>query len=365
MEADKHINRDDDAFSYIVSLFKRIPSRFWFAFAGTFIFGLAAHMYMFTNTLLVHDSVLHVRFDELYVDIVMGRLGDTLVRFLRGFMSVPWLLGLISLLCFSVSSYVVCLTLNIKRPTVVMTLSAIMVTFPAVAMGNCYVFNIDVFAVYIMLSCLSVYVANKSKCGFLFGTIILVAGLLVYQAALSVAASLCLLSLMISVLNKDESIKNAFFKALRFLFMLVVGTLIYYAIWMISIKVFDMQLPDYQNMNQVGQFSSIGSFIALVIKACRESILFFLKPYRYGYYPIYLYIATLFGIAATCYRAIAVIVEMPTMREKLCRISLLIILCVFLCLSMDVMLVMTNGAPTHFLQRYAFVSPLASDACGR
>ncbi len=349
--------RDDDAFSYIASLIKRVPRQFWFSLAGTLVFGLAAHMYVFTNTALVHDSVLYIHFDRIDIDISTGRIGDTIIRFFRDFMSVPWLSGLISLFFFSLSSYITCVTLKIKRPVVVVIVSALMVTFPSVSMGNCYIFSIDVFAIYIFLSCLSVYIANKSKWGFVFGSVILLAGLMVYQTAFCVATCLCLAVLIMSLLSQAESIKHAFFRALRFVIMLMAGTLAYYAIWMISVKAFGVALLDYQNMSQVGQYSSIKNTLTHMIVACKNSVSFFLKPYKFSYYPIYVYATTLIALFVTFFRAFILLGEIKPLREKLCRAVLIVVLCALLCLSMDAMHVLSNGARTHFIQRYAYLTP--------
>lgn len=349
---------DGDIFAFCTGAFKRIPRLFWYVLISTAVFGLAAHLFAYTNLSLIHDSVLQVIADDIALDITTGRLGDTVIRFLRGFVSASWLIGMISIVSFALAAYIVCLTLDIKRPAVAVTVSALMVTFPAVALFNCYMFSADIFAIHVLLSCLSVYLANRGKYGFVYGTIVLFISLTIYQASLCVAASLSLIVLILALLRNGTGPKQVFFQALKCLVMLLVATAAYYAFWMLSLRLFDLELLEYSGMNQVGRFYSLGHVLRLIATVYKNVAHFFLVPWKYySIFPIYAAAALLAGLAVTLFRMIRMLRLLEDKRTMVLRILLLVGFVLILPIAMDTMFILSNGSGTHFMQRYSFIMP--------
>lgn len=126
-----------DPMDMIAPWLRSLPRTFKTAFASIFNIGLCAHMFIYTNTLFNHDG------SAVYTNITPQAYtsGHWMALWLQGLiggLSLPWLMGLVTLTLMGISSWLVCDTLQIKRTEPVILVPGLMVTFPTVTSSHAY-----------------------------------------------------------------------------------------------------------------------------------------------------------------------------------------------------------------------------------
>ena len=162
------------------ALWGRIPSHIKLTFASAIVCGLAAHLYMFTNKFTNHDDVGSL-FGNSY-GAASGRWLRPFVLPLSGGTSMPWLVGLMSLLCLAV---VACLTvslLRIRRPLGCIAASAILTTFPVVLSTFTYMYSAFAYFFSLLLTALGAWTAVRWRWwGIALGAVSIALSLSIYQ----------------------------------------------------------------------------------------------------------------------------------------------------------------------------------------
>ncbi|MDE6591162.1 MAG: glucosyltransferase domain-containing protein, partial [Oscillospiraceae bacterium] len=140
-------------------LWKRIPKHIRLSFAAAVALGLATHLYAFTNKLTNHDDL-----DQMFYagyGAASGRwLLPSILR-LDGDFSIPWLIGLIGILCLAGT---VCLTvslLRIRHPLGCVVTAAVMVSYPTVASTFAYMFTSSGYFFGLLLAVFGAYAAVR------------------------------------------------------------------------------------------------------------------------------------------------------------------------------------------------------------
>ena len=87
-------------------LWAKTPGYIRLTCAAALVLGLAAHLFMFTNKLPNHDDVGHL-FSATY-GTASGRWLLPLILRLDGNYSMPWLIGLLALLCLAGAPWPAC-----------------------------------------------------------------------------------------------------------------------------------------------------------------------------------------------------------------------------------------------------------------
>ena len=80
-------------------LWRRIPGYIRLTFASAVALGLVTHLYMFTNKLTNHDDIGHLFIADY--GTASGRWLLPSILGLDGNFSMPWLIGLLSILCLA------------------------------------------------------------------------------------------------------------------------------------------------------------------------------------------------------------------------------------------------------------------------
>ena len=94
----------------------------------TFLFGLCAHMYAFTNLTVSHDSLgaLHA---FVAWKVSLGRFGVVIYKFFTGsFITLPWSAGIISLTFVAISVFLICRIFCLTKRWNVLAVSGILIT---------------------------------------------------------------------------------------------------------------------------------------------------------------------------------------------------------------------------------------------
>ncbi len=254
MQDRKNISRIDNM---IERLYGKITVNQRTAFLSAIIIGLIAHLYMFTNKLPNYDDILINSFGATF------RLGRWFLWVLGAIAyhldlvySLPWVNGLVSLLLLAVAAMLMVDVLKIKSKISVVIISGIFVVFPSWTATFFFMFTAPFYALAVFLIVLSVYLNVKFKYGYIFGIMLLALSLGIYQAYLPFAATFYVVVLIMEIGSDNGDYILIWKKAFKYLFTILAGVLLYYAIMKLSLIITNQQLADYKGVGQMGALSA-------------------------------------------------------------------------------------------------------------
>ena len=127
----------------VSALWKKIPRYIRLTYAAAVVLGLSVHLYMFTNKFTNHDDLNQM----FYADYgtASGRWLLPSVLRLDGNISIPWLIGLLSILCLAGTACLTVALFRIRRPFGCIVTAALLVAFPAVTATFGYMFSADAY----------------------------------------------------------------------------------------------------------------------------------------------------------------------------------------------------------------------------
>ncbi len=136
----------------------RVPGYIRLTFLSAVVLGLAAHLYMFANKFTNHDDLNQM----FYADYgaASGRWLLPPVLRLDGNLSIPWLIGLLSILLLAGTACVTVSLLRIRQPLGCFAASALMVTFPTVTATFGYMFSADAYFLSLLLAAVAGYMLS-------------------------------------------------------------------------------------------------------------------------------------------------------------------------------------------------------------
>lgn len=223
-------------------------------FLSALLFGLAAHGYAFGNKLLNHDEI-----ESLFgkgATVTSGRWGLEPVKLLFPDWSMPWIYGLISLTLIAAAVCLMLKLLDIRSAFLRILLPALIVSFPSLTGTFCFMFTSTSYAWSFFLAVLSVYLFRDAdlKRG-ICSIILLVLALGIYQAYISVAASLFLLLMIRDSLDGEHSAAEIIRFGVKALAMMLAAIALYYAVTQLVFRITGAEFNDYVTENVNGRLS--------------------------------------------------------------------------------------------------------------
>lgn len=142
--------------------YKKLPRNFKLCVLATFIIGLAAHMYCYTNMLTGADDAFLFSDTRTFADGASGTRWLLAIYFaLIKTIRMPWLLGVMTLLLYGVAAWLVCETLSITSSVGIILVSGLMVTSPTMISSNFYLTSAHMYAGALLFACLAAYAYKK------------------------------------------------------------------------------------------------------------------------------------------------------------------------------------------------------------
>lgn len=234
----------------------KISINFKIAFISTVIIGLVAHLYMFTNKFPNYDDMGLNSFGATF------RLGrwflwvlGAVAYHLDYVYSIPLVNGLITIVLLAVSAGMIADLLQLKNNIATVIVAGILVVFPSWTATFFFMYTAPYYAVAVFLMTLSAYFYYKYQYGYLFAGFCIALSMGIYQAYLPFGATLYVVLLILEVYKEDTEWVELLKKALKNLFVLVIGVVVYYLIMKISLVVTNQQLADYKGTGQMGNIS--------------------------------------------------------------------------------------------------------------
>lgn len=219
------------------------------AFLAAVILGLCIHIPAMISDIPNHDGLSSMYFDQNM--ITSGRWFLTVACGFSSYFTLPWLIGILSILFLAGTAAALTELLELKRTWVIVLTSGLLVSFPAVASTFAYVFTMDGYMLALLLAVLSVLLTKKYRYGFAAGGVCLAFSMGTYQAYLAFAILLSIYSIVICFIEKGtrkEKIKTC----LNYLYMGILGCGLYLIILQVLLKIQGKALDTYQGISGLG-----------------------------------------------------------------------------------------------------------------
>lgn len=201
--------------------YKKLPRNFKLCMLATFIIGLAAHMYCYTNMLTGADDAFLFSEPHSWADGAAGTRWLLTVYFsIIKNIRMPWLLGLITLLLYGVAAWLVCETLSITSSVGIILVSGLMVTSPTMISSNFYLTSAHMYAGALLFACMAAYAYEKWRHGWIAAFVFMLLSEGSYAAYIGITLSLFFLcSLKKLLFNKKGDDKNNLARHFGMLFL--------------------------------------------------------------------------------------------------------------------------------------------------
>jgi hypothetical protein len=323
----------------------RKPQYSW-AFFGTLIAGLVAHLPAMTHNLPTYDT-----FWNIYSNQDMITSGRQFLTFACGgssFYNLPWVNGLLALLYLGLTAIVITELFEIKKPFLAALAGAVLGTFPAVTGTFVFIYTIDGYMLALFLSCLAVLLALKVKWGFIPALFLLGFAVGVYQSYFSVAALLCLFILIRQIINAPGEWKKFFGRAWRFMVVGIGGYVFYVVSLKVMLSLSGKALSGYQGTDRVGKIA-LDQLPAGIVQALRDFKDFSLPNGAMGE-NIYMKLSyTVFALL--CFILLVYLIVKNKVFRKIPDLLVLIVLFAFVPLFASMICIMAPEALFHILMR--------------
>lgn len=225
------------------------------AFWAAVILGLLIHMPQLLADIPNHDGLDSMYFNQNM--ITSGRWFLTVACGFSSYYSLPWLISILSVLFLGLTAVALTEFLEVHNRGVIVLISGLLVSFPAVASTFAYVFTMDGYMLALLLAVLSALLTKKYRFGFLGGAACLALSLGTYQSYLPFAILLSIYGILMIAMEKGGIIRKVK-TSLNYLYMGVLGAALYFIVLQVLLKMQGRVLDTYQGINGMGSVQKAG-----------------------------------------------------------------------------------------------------------
>ncbi len=230
------------------------------SFIFTYLWGLAAHGYMLLSNSISHDSVGEFLLlpHTIETKLASGRIFAPVVQWLRGSISAPWWVGILSLFFLSIALFLIIRMFDIRKDWMICLTSGVLtVNLSYAALIATYIHDLDSDSLAVALSVLAVYLWRTQSRGWLYGIIPVALSLGLYQSFISVTITLIIILSILDLMN-NRSFKEVFPAGLRSVMMLLCGGVLYFCLQKIAVSLYSASLPTaYNAVTQVFELTPL------------------------------------------------------------------------------------------------------------
>lgn len=331
-------------------LWKRVPGYIQLTFVSAIVCGLIGHLYMFANKFPNHDDLHHIL--GMDYGTASGRWFLPFAASLDGDYSMPWLIGVLSILCLALTACFVVSLFRVRSKGGCIVTAALVTCFPTVTATFSYMFTADAYFFSTMLAAFGAYAAVRWRgWGSLVGVISITLSLGIYQSYFGVAAALMVGALIFEVLDGDKSFKELMIRGIKLAAVLAVAMAAYFIL--VKITTMNEPLVDYMGISEMGKIS-LAELPQQILMSYGKFFTFYLENDSGFHFNI---LRLLFPVAALCALVCFVLV---LCRKKLggLRTALACVLLLLLPLAADIIYVMVPGGMVHSLMLFGLMLPL-------
>ena len=231
----------------------RLPAATKQSFFAGVVMGLVCHLYLFTNLIPNHDAVFHLF--QCDYGTASGRWFLPLVLAWDGDYNMPWLQGVLSLLCLAGTVCITTRLLRIEKLLAIVITAALCTAFPTVAATFTYMFTADAYFFGLFLAALAAYAVWRMPIwGLPLGTILLILSMGIYQSYFPVAAVLMVGALLFDCLEGRASFGRTLLRGVKMVATLALGIVVYMAVARLATMA-SGGLSDYMGISSMGSLS--------------------------------------------------------------------------------------------------------------
>ena len=315
---------------------------------GALISGLLAYTFALTNKLVNLDDLQYLF--EKGATIESGRWGLVALSSMFPDYSMPWIYGILSLLLITAGICVCIRMFSIRSKVLQFLLAAITITFSSQIATFSYTFTVAPYAVAFLLSVLAAYYmccgAKKQRVA---GLVCAILSTGIYQAYISITASLMVVHLIHEVISTDEKVQKLLWKGIGYVVFLGVSMGFY---WLITKVVW---IVSGTNMGDYAEAALQFELPKLYANAKRAYTSFFEMLFNGEQLVVNSWASVLAHYLLVSISALEAVLWIWKNRKS-GRILLLLFLIGIMPLSINCMYIFINKHMIHLLMMYAFVS---------
>lgn len=224
-------------------------------FWAAVIIGLLTHIYKITNWLPNWDSLVF-RYDAQNM-VALGRWFLPVASAPSSYYDLPWVTGVLSIIFHGLGAVCICKIFHVANPITAVLIGASVVSFPTVTSVLLYNYVADSYAFAFLLSCIAALLITDKKPKYVLAAVIIALSAGIYQAYITVTIMLLLGYLIIEILYKDIKIHTLLRTSVKYLFTGLCGMVLYYAVFILILKVTEIEILDYQGFSSTLSLSNL------------------------------------------------------------------------------------------------------------
>jgi|GEM_PF-585602 len=236
----------------IVQKLKSIIKPQWkTAFLTAVVMGFLCHLFVFTNSLPNHDSLINTHSPQLKAD--SGRFFLSPFSGISSYFDLPWINGMLAIFYLALIAVMLTELFQLKKTFSILAVSCLIVTFPTIASTFSYMFTADGYLFGFLLTVLSVLITKKYKYGFIPASILFYISVGIYQANLPLLSTLILVFLITEIIGRKITSLQLTSYLLRFFALASIGMSLYIINFKLYTTLFVGNITSYQGLDSVGQ----------------------------------------------------------------------------------------------------------------
>ncbi|MCL2367442.1 MAG: glucosyltransferase domain-containing protein [Oscillospiraceae bacterium] len=344
--------------TYILDRIKRLPAELKVTFLAAVVLAVLVHSFGFLNKFVNEDSLFHFGGSLAYL-YQSGRWMLVALQFVRGFYTIPWIIGVFAVFYLALAVTLLVSVLKITNKLHCVLIAALIVSFPAWANQFMFDFMADAYPAAMLLAVLSVYLTQRYRFGFLPGAVVLTLSLALYQSFLAFAVGLSLMAVIRFILEETRTPKAILLYGGKLLLSIVLGLILYMLSVEISLRITGGALWGYQGMDGLGALS-IGDLPYLL----RSTYVIFVQnflPTGGGISQLYVStgLALLYGVVFLLMVYLFLRLVIAGQLYKRIPAFLMLLACLLLLpLGLNITVIAASGAEFHALMTNPFVLSL-------
>lgn len=234
----------------VTNWIQKIKPQWKTAFLSASLIGLLVHMYIFTNAIPNHDSLLNIYTPQSNFDL--GRFYLSPFSGISSYFDLPWINGLLSIFYMALFSALLVELLELKKTISIILISGLIVSFPAISSIFSYMFTADGYMAGFLLTAISLVLTKKYKYGFLPGAVLFYFAVGIYQVNLPLLVTLTTLFLIREILYSAITLRKFLTYVSRFFALTAIGMALYTLTFTLYRNFFSGHMREYQGLNEVG-----------------------------------------------------------------------------------------------------------------
>ena len=202
----------------------------------TLLFSFISHGFRWFNTSFNHDSLLIIHHYELRHQFYLGRWLAPFWLFIRGEITVPFLIAVISI-CFLILANILLIKIfDIRKLLYISLLCALLPACQTITLlYSSFMYLADVHMLGFLLSVSAVWLFMEYRRGWIPASICFAGAMALYPSYAEVTILLLMFWMIkIFICEKDTSVKSG--KGGKMIAFLVFGGIMYYVVWIVGVR---------------------------------------------------------------------------------------------------------------------------------